>query len=122
MWIYASAIEGNTSYYLVTGYFKRKQAARGEPRYRLDIVGGVYRVQNGECIGIGAAREVFDVRPTSEVPPAVLQRLANVAAESLEAAAGSPQALGRALRQKQVAPITLPPELRQAFQRYLVPE
>lgn len=118
MWVFASANDAEASYYLVGGYIQRKHPERGERAFRLDERGGVYRVENGGCTGIGPAREVFSVRPEDEVPPRVLQRLAAGMANSLERVVGGRDALKRALARKRIDMAALSPELQEAFRPY----
>jgi hypothetical protein len=118
-WIYAAAVDSRTSYYVVAGYFKRRKAEANQAQYRLDTFGGVYRIEGSECMGLGAAREVFDVRALDEIPQPVLQQLADDLASRLVRAFGGPEKLGNAWRRQKVDQLHLPLELQRAFQPYL---
>lgn len=115
MWIFASAGQARTTYYVVGGYVQRRHPAVGEREFRLDDRGGVFRIEGGTCTGIGPVREVFAVRPLDEVPQSVLQQLAAGMANTLKRICGGKAALEKAMQRKGIAPSGLPPELRDAF-------
>lgn len=117
-WVYASVREANATYYVVAGYFKRSHPAPGERRYRVDTYGGVYRILDKKCVGIGAAREVFDVRPFNEIPQPILQQLAVDLAARLTRAFGGHDQLRAELRKRRTDLKHLSPELQQAFRPY----
>lgn len=119
MWIFARANDTEASYYLVGGHIQRKHPGRGESTFRLDDRGGIYRIENGGCTGIGPVREVFAVRPADEVPLPVLQRLATEMAITLQRAVGGSDALKQALARKRIDASALSPELQEAFKPYL---
>jgi hypothetical protein len=119
VWVFAVARESDATYYVVGGYFRRRHPRPGESPYWLDSRGGVFQIKGGECIGVGAAREVFDVRPFKETPQPVLQQLALDLAERLARAFGGPDRLRTALKKKDIDPVGLPPELAEAFKTYL---
>jgi hypothetical protein len=118
-WVFAVAREADVTYYVAAGYFERRHPDKSEPRYRLDTFGGVYRIDGNACLGIGAAREVFDVRPLDETPQAVLQQLAFDLAERVARALGGPDRLRMALKKRNIDPAGLSPELAAAFNTYI---
>lgn len=116
-WIFGSAKEGETSYYLVGGYFIRKQAVKGESTIFQPEQGGVYEVKGQTCGG-DPAREVFEVRDAAQIPHAVLQRLAHDFASRLSRTVGGDAQLREALRKQHIDVGKLSPELRQAFEPF----
>jgi hypothetical protein len=118
-WVYAMTRDAKATYYVVSGYFKRLNPDPGEPRYRLDTSGGVYRVEGAECLGVGAALDVFRVRPLDETPQLVLQQLAADFASRLARAVGGPDQLRVKLQKQRVDREGLGPELREVFEPYL---
>lgn len=121
IWVFAVARDADATYYLVGGYFKRSHPEAGEPRYRPDTLGGVYRIAGGRCTGIGAAREVFAVRALDETPQPILQQLANDLSARLGRAYGGPAQLRAELRKQRAVLRDMPPEIQEAFKPYLGP-
>lgn len=118
-WVYATARDSGATYYVVSGYFKRLNPDPGEPRYRVDTYGGVYRIDGAGCLGVGAALEVFRVRPLDETPQLVLQQLAVDFATRLARAVGGKDQLRVKLKNQHVDRDGLGPELREVFEPYL---
>ena len=119
LWVYAIVHEADATYYVVGGYFRRRHPAPGESRYWLDTRGGVYRIAGTTCLGIGPAREVFDVRPLNETPQPILQQLAADLAARLTRAFGGPDRLRTTMQRQHIDLHRLPAELQQAFLPYL---
>lgn len=117
-WVYATARDAGATYYVVGGYFERRHPEQGESRYRLDTYGGVYRIDGTGCLGVGAAREVFNTPSFDETPQPILQQLAVDFAVRLVRAFGEPDRLRMKLRNQHVDPDSLSPELREAFSPY----
>ncbi len=118
LWVYARAHDADATYYVVGGYFERHHPDRGESRYWLDTYGGVYRIEGAKCLGVGPAREVFDVRPFDETPQPVLKALADDLASRLARAFAGQDRLRTKMRSHRVDFGTLSPELREAFKAY----
>lgn len=115
MWIFARVDEAGATYYVVGGYFERLHPDKGEARYRLDTVGGVYKIDSANCMGYGAAREVFDVPAFEEISLPIRQRLAADLASRLSLLFGGPDRLRTAMRARTIDAERLSPELRGAF-------
>lgn len=117
-WVFGVTQEGPTTYYLVGGFFERRNATRGQQPYFQPEQGGIYEV-NGQSCGGDPAREVFEVRDTDRIPQIVLQRLAVDFASRLSVAVGGKERLRDLLVRQRVNVRTLSPELREAFEPYL---
>jgi hypothetical protein len=118
LWVYARADDAGATYYVVGGYFERRNPAPGEARFELDERGGVISIDGAECTAYGPARKVFDVRAFNEIPQSILQRLAADLGVRLARAFGGPDRLRAELRNQRIDPDPLPAELRQAFKSY----
>jgi len=117
-WVFGVTQEGPTTYYLVGGFFERKNATRGQQPYFQPEQGGIYEV-NGQTCGGDPAREVFEVRDLDRIPQAVLQRLAVDFASRLSMAVGGEERLRDLLVKQRIDARKLSPELRDAFGPYL---
>lgn len=119
MWVYATARAGRATYYVIGGTLKRRDPQALESRYELDQLGGVISIVDSRCIGYGQAREVFNVRNFDEIPRHVLQALAADLAKRLVRGLGGEDNFRRLVRKQVASEQSLPPELGEAFKRYL---
>lgn len=117
-WVFGVTQEGPTTYYLVGGFFERRNASPGQQAYFQPEQGGIYEVNGQRCDG-DPAREVFEVRDIDRIPQAVLQRLAVDFASRLSMAVGGEERLRDLLVKHRVNARTLSPELREAFGPHL---
>lgn len=119
-WVFGVTQEGPTTYYLVGGFFERRNAHHGQQPYFQPEQGGIYEV-NGQTCGGDPARDVFEVRDIERIPQRVLQRLAASFASRLAIAAGGEERLRDLLVKQRIDVRRLSPELRDAFGPYLQP-
>lgn len=119
-WTFGEAKSAEGTYYLTSGYFKRRHPQRGQGRYLQEAGGGVYQVAGGKCNG-DPARETFDVRDAKQIPHEVLQQLATDLVARLERAAGGPDRLRAAIKKQRIDLHKLSPELQEAFKPYIAP-
>lgn len=117
-WVFGATQEGPTTYYLVGGFFERKNVQRGQQPYFQPEQGGIYEVKGQTCGG-DPAREVFEVRDLDRIPQAVLQRLAVDFASRLAMAVGGEERLRDLLVKQRIDVRRLSPELRDAFGPYV---
>lgn len=120
LWIYARADGAGITYYVVGGYFERRNPLPGQARFELDERGSVISIEGAGCTAYGQAREVFDVRAFNETPQPILQRLAADLVLRLARAFGGSDRLSAELRNQKIDVDPLPPELHQAFKSYFV--
>ena len=119
-WIFGVAKYRAVTYYLASGYYKRRHPQSGELLYFQPDGGGIYRVSEGKCNG-DPARETFDVRDPKQIPREVLQQLASDLAMRLVRAAGGPDRLRAELTNQHVDFLMLSPEMQEAFRPYFAP-
>ncbi|WP_230028126.1 hypothetical protein [Massilia sp. Bi118] len=117
VWIVAEAKDAAATYYVLAGYFKRRNPGPGESLYDTDSQGGVYTIKGSKCGG-DPAREVFDTRDFNETPQPVLQQLANDLAIRLIKAMGGADRLRAELKGQRIDFNQLSPELQVAFKPY----
>jgi len=117
-WVFGVTQEGPTTYYLVGGFFERRNADHGQQPYFQPEQGGIYEV-DGQTCGGDPAREVFEVRDLDRIPQGVLQRLAVDFASRLAVAVGGEERLRNLLVKQRIDARKLSPELRDAFEPFL---
>lgn len=119
-WIFGAAKYRAVTYYLASGYYKRRHQQSGELLYFQPDGGGVYQVSESKCNG-DPARETFDVRDPKQIPREVLQQLASDLAMRLVRAVGGPHRLRAELAHQHVDFLVLSPEMQEAFRPYFAP-
>lgn len=122
MWIFGKAKDAAATYYVLNGYFKRRNPEPDQRRYEVPDNGSVFTVQGGKCGG-DDARETFEVRdPNAEnngnVPIPVLRELARDLAAQTVRVFGGPDRLRAEIRKQRIDFNQLSPELQEAFAPY----
>jgi hypothetical protein len=119
-WIYASAKESARTYYVVGGYFVRQFPHPPDyPKYELDELGAVVRLDGPNCTLIGPAQETFALRAFEDTPATVLQQLSADLTLRLTRAFGGPEQLRTELQNQHIDTRRLSPELRDSLSQYL---
>jgi hypothetical protein len=116
-WVFGVTKYRETTYYLVNGYFKRRNPKSSEHMYLQPDDGGVYRISDNKCEG-DQARETFDVRDPKQIPREVLQQLADDLVIRLARAVGSKDRLRTEITTQHIKFETLSPEMQVAFKPY----
>lgn len=122
MWIFGRAKDAAATYYILSGYFKRRNPEPGQRRYAVPDNGSVFIVQGGKCGG-DDARETFEVRDpnaenTGNVPILILRDLARDLAAQTVRAFGGPERLRAEIKKQRIDINQLSPELQEAFAPY----
>jgi len=122
MWIFGRAKDAASTYYVLSGYFKRRNPAPGQRRYQIPDHGSVFTLHAGKCGG-DDARETFDVRDQNadnngNVPIPVLRELARDLAVQTVRAFGGPDRLRAEIKKQRIDFDQLSPELQEAFGPY----
>lgn len=127
VWIFGRAKDAASSYYILTGIFKRRSPdPAGERRlYESWDNGLVVTVKGGKCGG-DDAMETFEVHdPNAEndgnVPDPILRELARDLAARTVRAFGGPDRLRVEIRNQRIDFNQLPPDLQEAFKPYFGP-
>lgn len=116
-WIFGVAKYPATTYYLVNGYSKRRNAEAGERLYIQFSEGGLYKISRGQCDG-DSARETFDVRDPKQIQREVLLKLARDLATRLARQTGGADRLRTEIENQRIDFQQLSPELQEAFRPY----
>lgn len=122
VWIFGRANDAAVTYYVLTGYFMRRNPDSNRRLYELWDNGAVFTVGGGKCGGDDAA-ETFDGHdPNAELHGNVPDRILTVLALDLAAqtvkAFGGPDKLRAAIIAQRIDYDTLSPELQRAFKPY----
>jgi len=124
VWIFGRAKDAASTYYILTGIFKRRSPdPEGERRlYENWENGVVFTVKGGKCGGDDAV-ETFDVHdPNAEihdnVPDPILRELARDLAARTVRAFGDPDRLRAEIKNQRIDFNSLPQELQEAFAPY----
>jgi hypothetical protein len=127
VWIFGMAKDAASTYYVVTGIFKRRNPDPTGERRRYEIWdnGAVFTVKGGTCGGDDAV-ETFDVHdPNAEnngnVPDSILRELARDLAARTVRAFGSPDRLRAEIKNQRIDFNQLPSDLQEAFKPYFGP-
>ena len=127
VWIFGRAKDAASSYYILTGIFKRRSPdPAGERRlYESWDNGLVVTVKGGKCGG-DDAMETFEVHdPNAEndgnVPDPILRELARDLAARTVRAFGGPDRLRAEIKNQRIDFHQLPPDLQEAFKPYFEP-
>lgn len=122
MWIFGKAKDAASTYYILSGYFKRRRPEPGRRLYEVPDTGSVFTVHGSTCGG-DDARETFDVRDpnaenTGNVPIPILRELARDLAVQTVRAFGGPERLRAEIKNQRIDFDQLSPELQEAFRPY----
>jgi hypothetical protein len=125
VWIFGRAKDAASTYYVLSGYFKRRSPSAQRRLYEL-WDGSVFTVGAGKCGGDDAI-ETFEVRdPNADnngnVPIPILRELAHDLAVRTVRAAGGPDRLRAEIKAQRIDFNRLSPELQEAFKPYFGPE
>jgi hypothetical protein len=125
VWIFGRARDAASTYYVLTGYFKRLNKEPGQKLYEYWDNGAVYVVTGTKCGGDDAG-DTFDVRdPDADndgnVPIPILKLLAiDLAARTVKAFGGADR-LRAEIKAQRIDFNKLSPELQEAFKPYFEP-
>jgi hypothetical protein len=125
MWVFGSAKDAASTYYILSGYFKRRTKDPERRLYEVPDSGSVFTLRGGKCGG-DDARETFDTRDpnaenTGNVPIPILRELArDLAVQTVRAFGGADQ-LRAEIKRQRIDFNQLSPELQEAFQPYFGP-
>jgi hypothetical protein len=118
--IFARTQDGATTYYVASGYAKRRKLKPGQSLYEPIARGGLYAVTGHGCVD-DPADESFEARDFKQTPLPVLQQLARDLAARLVRAVGSQDKLRAEIKNQQIDFDKLSPELQEAFKPYFGP-
>jgi hypothetical protein len=118
LWVFAEADESARRYYVLGGFYIRREKPGVAPHPEPDPIGAVVELQDGRCKLVGPAREVFDSRP-DELAPATLDSLAVNLVDKYIQSFGGKAALKRALAKHRIEIGRLSAPLREAINRGL---
>ncbi len=122
LWIFGHAKDAAKSYYVLTGFSKRRNPNPDQRLYEYWSDGVVFALQGDKCGGDGA-EETFDIRdPNADndgnVPIPILTALAlDLAARTVKAFGGADQ-LRAEIKSQRIDFNKLSPELQAAFALY----
>lgn len=115
-WIYATARDRDSVYYVIGGYGVRARPDLPDfPRYALQDLGTVVQIRGQDCVVLGEAEEVFRSRYFAETPQRVLQSLAEDLVQRLAVALGGMTKMHAELRRQHVNVDNISPEVSKAF-------
>jgi hypothetical protein len=115
--IFARAQDAATTYYVASGYAKRRTPKSGQSLYEPIARGGLYAVTGNNCVD-DPADESFEARDFNQTPLPILQQLAHDLAARLVRALGSPDKLRAEIKSQRIDFDRLSPELQEAFMPY----
>lgn len=124
MWIFGRAKDSAATYFVLTGYFKRRSPDPQKERrlYENWDTGFVLTVQSGKCGGEDAVEtyEVIDPNADNDgnVPNRILRELARDLATRTVRAFGGPDQLRVEIKRQRIDFNKLPLELQEAFAPY----
>ncbi|MEW7849413.1 hypothetical protein AB2N08_11995 [Massilia aurea] len=119
--VFARAHDAATTYYVVSGYSKRRNPEAGQSLYEPIVRGGLYAITGNSCMD-DPADESFLARDVNQTPLPILQKLARDLAARLVQAVGGPDQLRAEIRNQRIDFDRLSPELQDAFKPYFVPK
>lgn len=115
--IFARTQNAATTYYVASGYAKRRNPKPGQALYEPIERGGLYVVAGNKCVD-DPADESFEARDVERTPLPVLQQLASDLAQRLVRALGGPDRLRAEIKNQRIDFDKLSPELQEAFSPY----
>lgn len=125
VWIFGRAKEAGAMYYIITGYFKRRNPEHGQRLFEYWDNGSVFTVSNGKCGGDDADETFATHDPNADndgnVPDRILRVLAFDLATQTVRAVGGPERLRDEIKRQRIDFNRLPPELQEAFKPYFGP-
>jgi hypothetical protein len=116
-WIFARAHDAATTYYVASGYAKRRSPKAGQSQYEPIERGGLYAVTGNKCVD-DPADESCEARDLNQTPLPILQQLASDLAARLVRAVGGADKLRAEIKNQRVDFDRLSPELQEAFKPY----
>jgi hypothetical protein len=116
-WIFARAYDAASSYYVVSGYAKRRHREAGQSLYEPIQRGGLYAVTGNKCID-DPADESFEARDPNQIPLPILRQLAQDLVARLVRAVGGQDKLRAEIGNQRIDFDRLSPELQEAFKPY----
>nr|WP_315394237.1 hypothetical protein [uncultured Duganella sp.] len=122
VWIVGRAKDAESTYYILTGYFKRRHPESDRRLYEYWDAGAVFTLKGSKCGGDDAT-ETFRVRDpnadkTGNVPDHILRALAGDLVVRTIEAVGGPERLRAEIKNQRIDFDSLPQELRGAFAPY----
>lgn len=119
VWIFGQARDAASTYYVLTGYFKRLNKGPDQKLYEYWDNGAVYAVTGAKCGG-DDARETFEAHDPNagndgNVPDPILRELARDLAARTIRAFGGPDRLRAEIKSQRLDFNSLPVELQEAF-------
>jgi hypothetical protein len=124
LWVFGAAKDAASTYYLLTGYFKRRRPDPdgGRRLYEMWDTGFVLTRQGARCDGEDAVETYAEIDPNADnvgnVPTRILRELAHDLAVRAVRAFGGPDQLRAAIKDQRIDYNQLPLELREAFRPY----
>lgn len=122
VWIFGKARDAASTYYVLTGYFKRLHKTPDQKLYEYWDNGAVYTVTGTKCGGddAGETFEVHDPNADNDgnVPDPILRELARDLAARTVLAFGGPDRLRAEIKNQRIDFNSLPQELQEAFAPY----
>jgi hypothetical protein len=122
VWIFGQARYAASTYYVLTGYFKRLHKAPDQKLYEYWDNGAVYTLAGNKCGGddAGETFEVHDPNADNDgnVPDPILRELAHDLAARTVRAFGGPDRLRAEIKSQRIDFDSLPQELQEAFAPY----
>ncbi|HZX28300.1 MAG TPA: hypothetical protein VFF16_14610 [Telluria sp.] len=122
VWIFGKARDAGSTYFILTGYFKRRTPDPERRPFETWENGSVFTIRNGKCGGDDAG-DTFDVRDANadnddNVPLPILRELARDLAVQTVRACGGADRLREEIKSQRIDFNHLPPELQEAFAPY----
>jgi hypothetical protein len=122
VWVFGRAKDAASTYYVLAGYFKRRNPESDHRLYEFWDNGAVFTIKSGKCGGDDAA-ETFAVHdPNADkngnVPDPVLRALASDLAVRTVRAVGGPERLRAEIKSQRIDFNSLPLELQETFAPY----
>ena len=122
VWIFGRAKDAASTYYVLTGYFKRRNPESDQRLYEFWDNGSVFTIRGGKCGGDDAA-ETFAIHDPNagkdgNVPDPILRALARDLAARTVRAFGGPERLRAEIKRQRIDIKSLPRELQEAFAPY----
>jgi len=122
VWVFARAQDTASTYYVLAGYFKRRNPESDQRLYEFWNNGAVFTIQDRKCGGDDAADtfKVHDPNANNDgnVPDPILQDLAHDLAARTVQALGGPDRLRAEIKRQHIDFHSLPEELQKAFSPY----
>lgn len=122
VWVFGRAKDAASTYYVLTGYFKRHNPESDQRLYEFWDNGTVFTIQGEKCGGDDAAETFAMHDPNAvndgNVPQAILQALASDLAARTVRAFGGAERLRAEIKSQRIDFNSLPQELQETFAPY----